>query len=722
MARGRKRTPNTRFVLVEPVATKGHAGAWFFWFIFIIFLFTFIALAFIYPADPYYHYQPVRTGSNVRTQRTECTSGEEYSEELQLCAPKTNTPIPVLPELYDLSTDVCQSFYQHSCGNWIRNHTNEDRSFTYVYRKNKKHVYDIISNPDSGPVYTFFRSCLDTLVHGKHHFENNVEQKHLLEQTVERLNSHADIPVIFARLARYGYITPFTVSIESHPTKPQMIPLITKNGFYSIDEQFLSLKEYAQMEAVVQQLNMWYVEHNSAEESFQEYVQTSFQNDVRNFTTFKHDNFWKEYFIELAGPNLEHDLLLNELAWIPDADFGYIQSILDNMKMITLQQWRIYCKYSVMYGTSQFMPVLPHDSYFRSHDYTHHKIRYAEHQLNRRVQDTVQEHHCLALTNVMLPGMLAKQYLHDYMPDHERIRRKVTTIVENVRDQYSLLIRATDWMSPETKQQAVEKIEAIIVRAVHPNVWSTEPFADRLAIDRYMHNLNLVRRYRVQRNLQMWSLYEETNPRDAIQRFGAPLTTVNAFYASTSNTITIFAGIITEPFYSEQFSDVTLYATLGMIAGHELSHAMDNQGRLFDKEGSLVDWWKESDVESFNERAQCIVDEYVVPGGCENANYGTMTLGEDIADITGLMLAYNAYFAKKNRPEQEKRWFYTIFSQIWAASFQQEVLCDRVNNDVHAIALYRVDKTLRQMKEFRQAFRCSASDEMVHRNVCRIYG
>lgn len=719
MPRGRTRA---RFDLGDPIKPVVHRSyAWFFWFILVLFLFTFIVLAFVYPADPHYHYQPVRAGAKVRKQRSDCTTGEIYDDELQLCAPKTNTPIPVLPELYDLNTDICNSFYQHSCGNWIRNHTNEDRSFTYVYRKNKKHVYDIISSPDSGPVYTFFRSCLDTLVHGKHHFENSVERKHLLEQTVERLKTYADIPVVFARLARYGYVTPFTVSIESHPTKPQMIPLVTKNGFYSVDDAFLTLKEYAQMEAVVQQLNLWYVEHTD-DTTFQEYVQRDFPNDVRTFASFKHDKFWKEYFIELGGSNLEHDLLLNEIAWIPEADYLYIQNILNNMEIMSIQQWKTYCKYSVLYGTNQFMPVLPHDSYFRKHDYTHHRVRYSEHQLNRRVQDTIQEHHCLALTNVMLPGMLAKQYLHSYMPNHEQIRRKVTTVVENVRDEYSALIRATDWMSPSTKQQAVEKIEAIIVRAVHPNTWETEPFSDRLAIDRYMHNLNLVRRYRVQRNLQLWSLYKESSPRDAIQRFGAPLTTVNAYYSSQSNSITIFAGIITEPFYSEQFSDVTLYATLGMIAGHELSHAMDNQGRLFDKEGSLVDWWKESDVKSFNEHAQCIVNEYVVPGGCENANYGEQTLPEDIADITGIQISYNAYFSKQDRPEQEKRWFFTIFSQVWAESYSQEILCDRVNNDVHAIALFRVDKTLRQMKEFRQAFRCSASDNMVHRNACKIYG
>ena len=277
-------------------------------------------------------------------------------------------------------------------------------------------------------------------------------------------------------------------------------------------------------------------------------------------------------------------------------------------------------------------------------------------------------------------------------------------------------------MSEETKTKAVKKIEAIIVRAIHPNTWLVESFADRIVIDRYMHNLNLVRRFRVQMNLQMWSMHRESSPRDAIQRFGAPLTTVNAFYSGTSNTITVFAGIITEPFYSEHFSDVTLYATIGSIVGHELSHALDNQGRLFDLEGSLVDWWKKSDVDAFNERTQCIIDEFKTPAGCENANYGLQTLGESLADITGLTISYNAYFKNKNRPAEESRWFYVVFSQLWSNSYDQIHLCNQINSDVHAIASYRVDKSLRQLDSFKKAFRCKSGDKMVNVNKCKIYG
>jgi endothelin-converting enzyme len=195
-----------------------------------------------------------------------------------------------------------------------------------------------------------------------------------------------------------------------------------------------------------------------------------------------------------------------------------------------------------------------------------------------------------------------------------------------------------------------------------------------------------------------------------------------------TNTITIFAGIVSDPFYNPGYSPAALYATLGMIIGHELSHAMDNTGRLFDKDGSLIDWWQDHDVSEFERRSQCIVSEYGPPQGCENAQYGIQTLGEDIADITGITLALNA-FKRALGPagggagtqQQQIQTFFTIFAQMWAESFDQSHVCNRVENDEHALAWYRVDKTLRQLTAFQRAFGCTDGDRMVNPNQCIVY-
>lgn len=704
-------------------------GGWLIGFT-IAFFVLFLVLIFTVPSDAVYEYRdnhPSILSVNSRDRRTDCP--ERYDAELAMCVPRLPIPDPIVEELKDTAIDPCQSFYHHSCGNWIRNHTNEDRAFTYVFRKNRKRIRDIATSPSSGAPYLLYRSCLDTLVHGKHKLETAEEIKHLNDHILSRLHSHKDLPMVFGRLTKYGLTAPFGISIENHPTEPRMIPLIMKtDNFLSTinieDVIDIGLAEMAQLELLLETLNNFQTPTNIEEEdlSYTQYVKTQFPQDIHNFSSA--EEFWKQYFLELGGPNLEHDLLINEQVWIPSADHAYVSHLLNVMETIPIEQWRVYVKYSILYNTHNYMPILPTDSYFRHHGSSKSKHLYVYH---RRALDNIQEKHCIQLTNQLLPGMMAKTYMDVFMPNVEETRQRVVTLAEDIRSAYVSLIDSTSWLTVETRQRARDKISNIIIRAVHPNTWETEPFQSRISKTRYVGNLNLIRQYRVQRNLQLWSLYkttEKSNGRDAVQRFGAPLTTVNAYYSPVTNTITVFAGIVSEPFYHKDYSPVALYATLGMIIGHELSHGMDNSGRLFDANGSLTDWWPVEDVDMFLHRAQCIVREYGPPQGCENVNYGEQTLGEDIADITGITLALNAYESRygSSATMENRQKFFTIFAQMWAESYDQAHLCNRVDNDVHAVAWFRVDKTLRQLKSFQQAFNCPDGSGMVNKNKCTIYG
>jgi predicted metalloendopeptidase len=310
-----------------------------------------------------------------------------------------------------------------------------------------------------------------------------------------------------------------------------------------------------------------------------------------------------------------------------------------------------------------------------------------------------------------------------YLQQNSIDKTQVNEIVENVRDSLAEIIHNTTWLSDESKSKLVDKIRSIIVRSVHPNYFEQEPFLERLTMDNYLRNLNIVRRYFATKNFEIWTKQEPN--RDFIQRFGAPLTEVNAFYSPISNTITIFAGLLNKPFYDTRFPKVALYAIIGMVSGHELGHAIDNTGRLFDKEGSLsrTEPWSDGELKEFKNRTKRLMNEYQAPHGCNNARYGEQTIGEDIADVIGVRSAYHAWLkAQPNATKQEKQWFFQIFAQSWAENYDQEHLCDRVNNDVHAIAFFRVDKTLRQLKEFREVFHCKPGDNMVNNEPAILYG
>jgi len=661
-----------------------------------------------------------RSNNGVKTKAKDCTESEVFDNDLEICAPITNTPVPISAEMMNKDVSPCSSFFKYTSGKWIERHNNTNRAFTYLYDKNRKQVFDIIRDPASGPVYNFYRSCLDTLVLKQHRRETLRQITHVKEYIQGALTTHADLPIVFARLAKYGFNSPFSMTIERHPKKKEMVPLFrydTVPGFQT---------------ELTNQLNMWHtiVEENM-QKSFLEYVEIGdFDKDMismKEFVDIAPRNFWQSYLRELNGvSSLERDLLLDpksQQIWVLDA--GYFRHMLVNLDRFSVAEWKRFVEASINHNTEDFLPLLPNDSYFRRHERQPIGPNiWMDHKFKKEEDSVYTETQCLIATHKLLPGLVAQEFLRRDMPHSEETRSRVTRMVESLRDAYADLVRATPWMSEKLKDAATEKIHSMIVRAVHPNTWEVEPFAMRLTRDRYLRNLNLIRRYRAQRNYQLWTISRHGLDRDVIQRFGAPLTTVNAYYSPTTNTITVFAGLVREPFYSAKFSDAALYATLGMVCGHELSHGLDPMGRQFDKDGLIKSWWTSEDVRNFNTQSECIIGEYGAPPGCLNAQYGKQTLGEDMADIIGTMVAWRAFNKMKpDASEKEKRDFFVIFGQLWAASSDAKHLCKQVESeDVHAIPWFRVDKTLRQMPEYAELFHCKRGDEMVNKRPCKIYG
>jgi predicted metalloendopeptidase len=705
----------------RPTTTPTSLGWWFIALFAILLIVAMILLLVMYPypVDSYYREtSPTPIDHKDHGVRENCTRGEEYDEELELCGPIVHVPIPIDTQLMNTSVGPCTSFFHNQVGGWISTHTNENRGFTYVYRRNQKQIHDLIRSPDSGPIYTFYRSCLDTLVNKQHQILDQAQMRHVREHILEALRSHADLPIVFARLASYGFNSPMVITIESHPTETAMVPLIHFEDWQptTIPKALDRMREWIAADDV------------NFPNSFVEYVHSSlYEQHMMNMGALfdvAPNNFWKLYLRELNGYGMEEDLeAANRPVWVITPK--YIRAFLANMNSIPLHEWKEYVERSIEWNTANFVPDLPSDSYFRKHEWNPLIVRMPPHRLPRRRRSPDQdpgitEHDCLSITHRLLPGVVGQTFLQRFMPNYKSLQSTVTKVVENVRDAYADLIQETSWMDPETRHAAVKKIRAIMVRSVHPTHWETEPFAERMTADCYLRNLNIIRRYRATRNFELWTRTEPN--RDFIQRFSAPLTEVNAFYSPITNTITVFAGILREPFFSPQFAEVAMYATIGMIAGHELGHAMDPNGRQYDHNGNIRQWWTTKDEEEFNQRAQCIMEEYPAPPGCANDHYGQQTIGEDMSDIVGIKSAYNAYFKGKERSEDEKKQFFSVFAQMWAESYDSAHLCELVSDDEHAIAWFRVDKTLRNLREFQHTYGCKKDDPMVHKKPCVVYG
>jgi putative endopeptidase len=205
--------------------------------------------------------------------------------------------------------------------------------------------------------------------------------------------------------------------------------------------------------------------------------------------------------------------------------------------------------------------------------------------------------------------------------------------------------------------------------------------------------------------------------------------TVNAYYNPTENNINFPAGILQPPFYDNHLDDGVNYGAIGSVVGHELTHGFDDQGRQYDAQGNLSDWWTPEDAKEFEKRAQCIVDEYSSFTPLDDVHLnGKLTLGENTADNGGVRLAYMALLHALAGKQQskidgftEQQRFFLGWGQIWCQNVRPEASRMLANLDPHSPGRYRVNGVLSNMPEFQEAFSCKVGQPMVRNPACRVW-
>ena len=397
-----------------------------------------------------------------------------------------------------------------------------------------------------------------------------------------------------------------------------------------------------------------------------------------------------------------------------------------------MYEWRAYIEFSILYHSRQFEPQLQNNVYYKQHEARgplgpggkfFHRLHPAVGGGGGGKRTTPQTdpiQTCVRITQHMLPGLTARAFLDQINMVEQRkveIRKDILSLVHTIKDTLVAVLRENTWLEPADKALLVNKMQSTLVRVAEPDEWVVEPFAGQVAADRYDHNMNMIRKYRVERNLALWhkDAAEGGFNQSAFSFFSIPLQDVNAYYSPSSNTITVLAGILQLPFYSTDFNRVSKYAILGSIVGHELSHALDSNGLYWDKNGSFkpLGWLSSTSMQRFQQRIQCITQEFqqeMATDGCNTTlNYGLSTLTENIADLTGIALAFKAMDNSAGAVSlSDRQYFFLILSQAFCESYDRAHRCDQVNNDVHAVADFRIDLTLRNMPEFAQVFQCAS--------------
>ncbi len=309
--------------------------------------------------------------------------------------------------------------------------------------------------------------------------------------------------------------------------------------------------------------------------------------------------------------------------------------------------------------------------------------------------------------------ILGKMYVERYFPSSSK--QRMQKLVENLQASLEERIMAQDWMSDTTKTLAMEKLSTFYVKIGYPDKWkdisamvinpSLSYYENMLSAQLFWNNWVIENRAGKPVDRDEWHMTPQT---------------VNAYYNPTTNEICFPAGILQVPFFDPEADDAFNYGAIGVVIGHEMTHGFDDQGRHYDKDGNMTDWWTKQDAENFTKRADAYADFFssikVLPD--LNAN-GRLTLGENLADHGGLQVAYNAYKnATMNSPlndidgfSADER-FFLAYAGLWATNITEEEIRNRTKSDPHSLGRWRVNGALPHVDVWYNAFNVEPNDKM----------
>ncbi len=329
---------------------------------------------------------------------------------------------------------------------------------------------------------------------------------------------------------------------------------------------------------------------------------------------------------------------------------------------------------------------------------------------------------CVQATDANLGEALGQKYVQIAFAGQskERTQELVNLIEQEMRKD----IQSLSWMSDATKQQALAKLHGVTNKIGYPEKWKDYSSVEISKKD-YLSDVRQSREFEERRDLDKIG-----KPVDR-KEFGMTPPTVNAYYSPLQNNINFPAGILQPPFYNNAADMAINFGAIGAVIGHELTHGFDDQGRQFDADGNLRDWWTTQDADEFKQRADCISNEYSGFSPMEGVHLdGKLTLGENGADNAGIRLAFMALTDAIQQglvnhssldgytPQQR---FFLGYAQVWCQNIRPEASRQRAYTDPHSPGRFRVDGVVQNTPTFASAFGCSAGQPMVSANACRVW-
>lgn len=635
-------------------------------------------------------------------------------------------------ENMDTKVNPGDDFYEFACGGWMKSHPlpgdySRFGTFEQLYENNEKQIRTLIEDlaakkQSEGTIEQKIGDLYNLAMDSVRKNKDGVKPIAKYLDIVKNVKTPEEVMDATAKLAHYGIERYINTGADADLKNSKENLVQMSQGGLSLGE-----KEY-------------YVDNDPAtlkiRNEFVKYVEKLFALTGYNAeTAAKKAAYVMQIETALAKVSRSAAELRDPAANYNKMTFAQLE------KDYPAINWKAYyktCGYpefkEISVGQPEFLhgvekilksvPVEAHKAYLEfavidfAANYTNDEMRKASFDFYGKVFSGKKEEkptwkRAVALVQGVIGEGVGKMYVEKYFP--ESSKERMTKLVKNLQTALGERIEAQTWMSKETKTKALEKLSTFYVKVGYPDKW--EDYS-KLTVDpklSLLDNVFAACKYEVDHSIEI-----TVNKKVDNTRWYMNPQEVNAYYNPTTNEICFPAGILQPPFFDATADDAFNYGAIGVVIGHEMTHGFDDQGRQFDKDGNLKDWWTKADGENFKKRAQVMSDYFsniqVLPDLKGN---GPLTLGENLADHGGLKVAFQALQnAMKENPLDSvdgftpNQRFFIAYANVWGANISNEEIRRRTKSDPHSLGRWRVNGALPHIDEWYQAFNVTDKNKL----------
>ena len=537
-------------------------------------------------------------------------------------------------------------------------------------------------------------------------------------KNIDAIANYSDLAAYFGKSNSTGVSMPFSVAVTEDFKNPKQYTLMTWQGGLGLPER----EYYLQADAKMVETRIKYVAHiekmlqlvglpNAAESATkimaletvlatnhmkkEETRNTAKLYNKYNITDLKKlmaDFDWTA-MLKNAGIEKEKTIVISQVE--------YTKSLNNIIKNTPIDTWKTYLKWSLINNTANYLTTALDKQNFDFYGKTLYGTEAQEEDWKRGV----------STVNGGLGEIVGKVYVKKHFSPEAKER--MTGMVKNLLKAYAESIKKLDWMSENTKKEALAKVDKFMIKIGYPDKWR-DYSALKVAKNDLFGNIERAREFEYNRMLNKLG-----KPVDRTE-WGMTPQTVNAYYNPTLNEIVFPAAILQPPFFNLKAEDAVNYGGIGAVIGHEIGHGFDDQGSTFDGEGVMRNWWTPQDLTSFKAKTKSLVDQYSAFKVFPDLNLnGEFTLGENIGDLGGLSIAIKAYKLSLNGKDAPVMDGYTgiqrVFlgwGQVWLDKSREKAIRNQIASDPHSPAKFRINAVVRNVPEFYEAFKIKPTDSL----------